>query len=94
LSRVRHYVYYRVRAGAVERALAQVSALHARWRAAVPTLDCERLRRDDANDTVTLMEVLQGAAPEQLDAFEAEAQRELAPWLVGQRHVERFTPCA
>jgi hypothetical protein len=95
LSALRHYVYYRVAAGAADEALARVRVLHERWCAAVPALRCERLRRADAgSDTATLMEVLRGATPEQLAAFEAEAQRELAPWLLGERHVERFTPCA
>jgi hypothetical protein len=95
LSALRHYVYYRVAAGAADEVLGRVHALHERWRAAVPSLRCERLRRVDAEaGTVTLMEVLHGASSAQLDAFEAEAQRELAPWLVGDRHVERFERCA
>lgn len=95
MSSLRHYVYYRVAPGSADEALARVRALHERWRAAVPTLQCDRLWRADASgDVVTLMEVLRGASPEQLAAFEAEAQRELAPWLLGERHVERFTPCA
>jgi Domain of unknown function (DUF4936) len=92
---LQHYVYYRVRADAVERAVACVRALHRRWREQVPMLDCELLQRDDApGETVTLMEVRRGATPEQQAAFEAEAARELAAWLVGERHVERFGPCA
>jgi hypothetical protein len=95
LSALRHYVYYRVAAGSADEALTRVRTLHERWCATVPGLSCERLRRADAGaDPVTLMEVLRGASPEQLAAFEAEAQRELAPWLLGERHVERFTPCA
>jgi Domain of unknown function (DUF4936) len=91
----RRYVYYRVRPDTAEQVLARVRALHDRWCEAVPTLRCERLRRDDAGaETVTLMEVMHGASPEQFTAFEAEAARELAPWLVGERHVERFAPCA
>jgi Domain of unknown function (DUF4936) len=95
VSLQRYYVYYRVRADAVEPAVASVRALLRRWKAQVPALRSELLRRDDAaGEAVTLMEVLAGATPEQHAAFEAEAARELVPWLVGERHVECFRPCA
>ena len=92
----RLYVYFRVARDDEAAAVAALRALHAQLR---DTLDCELLRRadDDGAVHVTLMETYRQpggvAAPVQA-RIEREAALCLAPWLVGERHVEVFEPCA
>jgi Domain of unknown function (DUF4936) len=90
---VPRYVYYRVGAGDEAAAVAAVRALHARWTA--EGVACELLRRvEEPGEPVTLMEIYREAAPPALAALEAEAVTALAPWLIGERHLEDFEPCA
>jgi quinol monooxygenase YgiN len=95
------FVYYRVRAQHRAAAVAASRALHAAWRREDPGLECDLLQRVDSDptgaDLVTLMEVYrhaQGIAPARRQRIEREAQAALAAWLVGERHVEVFAPCA
>jgi hypothetical protein len=90
------FVYYRVPAQAQPLVEAAVRALHhslcARW----PGLRCRLYRRaESAPDHATLMEVYEGLPSVQAAAeVEALACAQLATWLVGERHVEVFEPCA
>lgn len=94
------FVYYRVRAAHRAAAIEALRGLHALWHAADPALGCELMQRadgDSTNDLVTLMEVYRhaaGVAPAWQERIEREARAALAPWLVGERHVEVFAPCA
>lgn len=94
------FVYYRVRAQHQGNAAAATSALHRAWCSEDPGLGCELMQRVDADgsgDLVTLMEVYrhaQGITPARRQRIEREAQAALAAWLVGERHVEVFAPCA
>lgn len=94
------FVYFRVRVAHCAAAIDALRALHARWHAADPALGCELMQRvsdDVANDLVTLMEVYRhtdGLPPAWQERIEREAHAALAPWLVGERHVEVFAPCA
>ncbi len=94
------FVYYRVRAAHRVAAIAALRGLHTRWRTADPALGCELMQRvdgDSATDLVTLMEVYRrgaGVTPAWQERIEREACAALTPWLVGERHVEVFAPCA
>jgi hypothetical protein len=90
------YVYYRVRA--IDEALVReaVHGMHARW---APDLQCALFRRtgEDSPDSLTLMETYSadgGVSDAWRSRIEAEASVALLPWLIGQRHVERFERCA
>ena len=97
MSGRRLYVYFRVAREHEEAAAAAVRAMQAHWRG---LLGCELLRRAgeaDADALVTLMEVYCQPGGVTMDAqarIEREAALRLAPWLVGERHVEVFEPCA
>ncbi|MBG6082478.1 DUF4936 family protein [Rubrivivax gelatinosus] len=85
---MRRYVYYRVAEG-------EVGACAEAARAVIASLPfaVELLRRPEIRDGLaTLMEVHQ--APDEHAAADAEARlaAALAPWIVGERHVERFVP--
>lgn len=83
----RHYVYYRVRDADVAAARAAALALHAGHG------EVELLRRahDAAGDALaTLMEVYAVRDAALADRLENAARLALAPWLVGERHVEVF----
>jgi hypothetical protein len=90
----RLYVYYRVQASDEAFVRNAVREMHARW---APELRCALLRRsDERSDSVTLMETYtaEGGVSDAWQArIEAEARVALTPWLIGQRHVERFVPC-
>jgi hypothetical protein len=96
------FVYYRVRAEHRAAAVTAVRGLHAAWCEADPALACELVQRveGDGNDAVgliTLMEVYRrsgGVASPWQQRIEREAQAALALWLVGERHMEVFAPCA
>jgi hypothetical protein len=86
------YVYFRVARADEAAAVAALRGMQARRAGGVA---CEVLRRaDEPGDTVTLMEVYRGVTPEMQQRIESENASLLAPWLVGQRHVEVFEPCA
>jgi hypothetical protein len=98
---LRHwFVYYKVRnpseaIGQVQRAQRALVAKH-------PGLTCQCfVRTDGATDgdaLATLMEAYQPPAGDihaaLLDEIHADLGRALAPWLVGQRHLETFDRCA
>lgn len=92
------FVYYRVRQADAVTAIAAVGALQRRLAASVPGLVCTLNRRlEDGADLTTLMETYaQVEAPTadwQRD-IERQAQQLTAAWIVGERHVEVFLPCA
>lgn len=92
------YVYYRVRGEHLPAVLAALRQLQARWQAEDPALGCELMRRvDDQTGLETLMEVYRradGITPAGKQRIEGEARAALSAWLVGERHVEVFAPCA
>jgi hypothetical protein len=98
----RAYVYYRVRAQDEAEAVAAWRALQTLWALSQPGLHGELLRRVDLGESaaapmVTLMEVYAfdpGLGAEQRQQVHDQAAECLAPWRVGERHVERFEPCA
>ena len=93
----RLYIYFRVECESEAAAVAAVRALHADWQAAMPGLRCELLRRTDPRGDITLMEThvcAQGISAEWQERIERDAGARLKSVLVGERHVEVFTPCA
>jgi Domain of unknown function (DUF4936) len=97
VSSRRLYIYFRVERESEAAAVAALRELHAAWQVAMPGLRCELLRRVDQSGDVTLMEThvgAQGVGAEWQKRIEHEAGARLQPWLVGERHVEVFEPCA
>jgi Domain of unknown function (DUF4936) len=97
VSSRRLYIYFRVERESEAAAVAALRELHAAWQVAMPGLRCELLRRVDQSGDVTLMEThvgAQGVGAEWQKRIEREAGTRLQPWLVGERHVEVFEPCA
>jgi hypothetical protein len=85
----RWFVYFRVAREHEADAVAALRAVHVRW----PALRCELLRRaDERVEHVTLMEVY--ATHEAQAVAQQEASDAVAPWLIGERHLEVFEPCA
>jgi hypothetical protein len=80
----RHFVYYRVPEARLGEAGAALRAVHG---------GVELLRRPGSRDgLVTLMEIYAADDLAQATAIEAAARAALAPWIVGERHVEVFEP--
>jgi Domain of unknown function (DUF4936) len=98
LGAARLYVYYRVRPGDAPVLIAAVRALQAQWQAAHPGLVCSLSQRGDAAaEALTLMETYAhaGGVPANWQAeIERDARDQLGAWIVGERHVEVFVPCA
>jgi hypothetical protein len=93
----KRFVYYRVRHDVRVRAETAVHALHDELRARWPALRCCLLRRADPGsaDHATLMEIYEDLpSPAAAAEVEALALARLAPWLMGERHIEAFEPCA
>lgn len=92
------YIYYRVRGEHLPAVVAALRTLHGLWQAEDPALGCELMQRvDDESGFVTLMEVYRradGIGPAWPQRIEGEARAALSAWLVGERHVEVFAPCA
>lgn len=92
------YVYYRVRPADAPAVTAAVHALHADWQRSMPGLVCTLQRRaGDAAGLWTLMETYTqpgGVAAARQREIERLANEQLAAWIVGDRHVEVFVPCA
>ena len=96
------YIYYRVQRDQAAPALAAVRALHAELTRQQPGLHCSVLQRSDSHratvaDGLTLMEVytLDGGVGTALAAeIERRVRPRLGTWLLGERHVEVFVPCA
>lgn len=88
MSGRRVYVYYRIRPEDEKAVAAIVRALQSR------RAEASIWRRETLHDgTLTLMEIYDADAAQQAE-IEAEARVRLAPWIVGERHVEVFVPCA
>jgi hypothetical protein len=87
------YVYYRVAAVHWHDAADAVVRWQQQLRHAQPGLSTRVLRRPETrDDAVTLMEVYAGSCIVDA-AFEATIARgapALQPWLLGERHIERF----
>jgi Domain of unknown function (DUF4936) len=88
------FVYYRVRAADAPAVIAAVRA----QQDSLPGLACTLSRRVNEDvELVTLMETYAQAggmsAAAQRD-IEARMQGALAQWIVGERHIEVFVPCA
>jgi len=82
-----------VAAADVAAVIEAVRAARVRLRERWPGLTSETLRRPgDTDSLVTLMEVYDFADAAHADELEAEAAAVVAPWLRGERHVERFEP--
>ena len=94
----RLYVYYRVRADDVASAVAAALAMQCGLQTALPGLNCTLSRRtDDERELRTLMETYDhagGVTVEQRRTIEDAARSQLGAWIVGERHVEAFEPCA
>lgn len=94
------YVYYRVRPADVPAVTAMVAALHAGWRERWPDLACALARRADEADVGkpwTLMETYSrpgGVTADCRRDIERAAREHLGAWIVGERHIEAFVPCA
>jgi len=94
----RVYVYYRIRAENAADVIAAVGAMQRQLQAALPGLVCSLSRRAENHaDALTLMETYGHA--EGIDSawrleIERRAREVLATWIVGERHVEVFEPCA
>lgn len=85
---MRRYVYYRVAEG-------EVGACAEAARAVIASLPfaVELLRRPEIRDGLaTLMEVHLAEDEAAADDAEERLAAALAPWIVGERHVERFVP--
>jgi hypothetical protein len=96
---VRVFVYYRVRGADAARAIAAIAAFQTRLRASMPGLNGTLSRRvaDGGADLMTLMESYEHTGTSSTDwqhDVERQAQGQLATWIVGERHVEIFEPCA
>ena len=97
MSSRRLYIYFRVKREDEASAVKVLRELHAAWQAAMPDLRCELLRRADESGNETLMEnhvSARGVSTQWQQRVERDASARLQPWLVGERHVEVFTPCA
>lgn len=93
----RLYIYFRVKRECEAAAVQALRELHAGWQVSMPGLRCELLRRADPSADATLMETYRcedGVSAEWQQRIEREATARLEAWLVGQRHVEVFEPCA
>jgi hypothetical protein len=92
------YVYYRARHSDAPALIAAVRELHAHWQAAHPGLVCTLNRRvDDSADALTLIETYaqaDGVPSGWRRESEREAAERLGEWIIGERHVEVFVPCA
>lgn len=92
------YVYYRVRSADAPQLIAAVHALQVRLRSEIPGLNCSLSQRaiDDAQGP-TFMETyshVDGLDAKSQQLIESGTERALREWIVGDRHVERFVPCA
>ena len=92
------FIYFRVERDNVAEVATAVNELQAAWRVAMPGLRCELLRRaEEHGDAVTLMETYAhhgGVIPAWQERIERDAGVHLKSWLIGERHVEVFEPCA
>ena len=93
----RLFIYFRVEREREADVVAAVRALQAAWQRELPGLRCELLRGAARSGDVTLMETYShstGVGVALRERIEREALARIGPWLVGERHVEIFEPCA
>ena len=94
----RLFVYFRLARESEAQVEDAVRGLQAVWQAQMPGLQCELLRRSDrSGDVVTLMETYScsgGVSTEWQERIERDATAILSTWVLGDRHVEVFEPCA
>ena len=92
------FVYYRAAPRDAPALEAAVRTMQAGLRSRHPALGARLLRRPQERDgLVTWMEAYAWPAGEDVAALTravAEAAAPLAAWIVGERHVEHFVPCA
>ena len=92
------YVYYRVQPADAPALIAAVRELQAGWQAALPGLTCTLSQRAETPaGSLTLMETYSHAAgvpPQWQLQIEHVARERLAGWIIGERRVEVFVPCA
>lgn len=92
------YIYYRVRAGDAASAIADVRAMQRGLQATLPGLVCTLSQRaDNKRARRTLMETYAlagGVSVAHQHAIDDAARAQLSAWIVGERHVEVFEPCA
>ena len=93
------FVYYRVRWADLAQAQAAAKTMQVECEARWPGLQARLMRRVEdragGDGETTLMEVYAGLpSPAAAAELERLAHERLAPWLVGERHVEDFEPCA
>jgi len=98
VSSRRLYIYYRVQRDSVAQVAAAVRQLQAGWQLAMPGLRPELLQRaDESGDVVTLMETYwcaDGVHAAWQELIGRDAKAKLSDWLVAERQVEVFEPCA
>lgn len=93
----RLFIYFRVEREREADVVAAVRALQATWQSELPGLRCELLRSAARSGAVTLMETYShslGVGVALQARIEREALSRIGAWLVGERHVEIFEPCA
>jgi hypothetical protein len=92
------YVYYRVKAGDAASAITAGRAMQRGLQSTLPGLNCTLCQRaDDERELRTLMETYAhagGVTAERRRTIEDAARAQLGAWIVGERHVEIFEPCA
>ena len=92
------YIYYRAPAVHADALIDAVQRMHEQVVACHAGLEARLLRRADPGDgDPTWMETYRlppGADPASLAVTIAVAAQALRPWIVGERHVEHFLPCA
>jgi quinol monooxygenase YgiN len=92
------FIYFRVERNNEAAAVKAVRELQAASRIAMPGLRCELLRRaDESGGAVTLLETYAhsgGVSVAWQERIERDARPSLDKWLVGERHIEVFEPCA
>lgn len=92
------FAYYRVRPADALAVVAAVRALHDTLQAVMPGLVCTLSRRADSDtELLTLMETYthaDGVDDAWRLSIDCSARDALAAWVVGERHVEVFVPCA
>ena len=90
------YIYWRVPHHQLAAAVAGMSAFQAEQVQRVPRLQARLLQRDDDEaDQATLMEIysLPGGLPLAVrTALVVQGAQAAAPWCLGARHVEVFSP--
>lgn len=92
------FIYYRVMKEDLSEVVRRVATAHKELRTVCPRVTAKLMRRDEwAADLVTVMEVYAGLDGLAADTWSSWAEclaQALHPMTVGERHHERFIPCA